>query len=136
MNKFSPPLKVAITLLVLLCHSPAQAASIGPCEGSVLERRLALIAFGKLAKGYEKEHGTLPDLCKTTFVWLQDNTPKLLQGARLCGSSEEGNVYYSCSLGVQGPDSEASDTIETCQLDLSSETLACENRTLITLMPS
>lgn len=123
-------------LSVLLCGLPifVQAAEITACKGSVLQRRLALLEFGKVAQGYIDGHGTLPDLCQEKLPEVSDLAPELLRGTLLCGSSKGGAVFYACELrAAPSTDAAAQDpVVERCRYSLSDQSLACEHQRVVT----
>lgn len=127
-------MKVVFILFLLTISEFIQAADTVICQGSVLQRRFALVQFGQNADAYIASKGKLPDLCTGEEVEILDNIPALLQNAVVCGSSEKGAVYYSCQLPSDqlGEASDPSPVIETCRYSLVDQSVSCENRSVVT----
>lgn len=125
-----------LALSVLLCGLPvfAEAAEITPCKGSALQRRVALLEFGKVAQGYIDGHGTLPNICQEKLPEVSERSPELLRGTLLCGSSKEGAVFYACELrAAPGSKTATQDpVVERCRYSLSDQSLACEHQRVVT----
>lgn len=126
MNYSVKLMKLVLIIFVLLTALVAQA-DVGECEGTVLQRRFALVQFGQLVDAYVLAKGGLPDICATSVAGVSDSVPALLKDASVCGSSEEGAVYYSCQIP-----SNDSPVIESCRYSLADQSMSCENRTLVT----
>lgn len=127
-------MKLSFLLVLLsLLSSFTHAKDLAECEGSVLERRLALVQFGKTVDAYITTHGELPNICSVSVSELDNAVPLLLQNALLCGSTEEKAVYYSCVL-IQENHREVSKVIERCSYSLSDQTMGCENKSLVTVI--
>lgn len=120
-------MKTAFSIFFLLTTLPAQAGEIGLCKGSVLQRRLALVQLGQIVEDYVLAKGELPDICVAPVAGISDKIPDLLMGASICGSSNEGAVYYSCRIP-----SRDSPVIESCRYSLADQSMSCENRTMVT----
>lgn len=123
------------TILILVSLPLFGAAEpAAPCEGSVLERRLALVKLGELAEAYIAAQDALPDLCQQELQAIKDALPERLKTAQVCGSSEEGMVYYSCELSTTISDKLGSFTqvMETCRYYFKDQSLACDNRSTVT----
>lgn len=112
---------------LLILSFAAQASDYVLCDGTVLQRRFALVQFGQLADTYISAKGSLPDICAAPVAGVSDSVPNLLKNASVCGSSKEGAVYYSCQIA-----GENSPVIETCRYSLVDQSMSCENRTVIT----
>ena len=127
-------MKVVFILFLLAISEVIQAADTVICQGTVLQRRFALVQFGQNADSYVASKGELPDLCAEEGVTILDNIPALLQNAVVCGSSEKGAVYYSCQLPSDqaGDASGHSPVIETCRYSLIDQSVICENRSVVT----
>lgn len=104
------------------------------CQGSVLQRRFALVQFGQSAEAYIANKGALPDMCAATVPEILDRIPPVLKSAAVCGSSEKGSVYYSCQIPPEqsGDLANRSPVIETCRYSLVDQSVSCENRTVVT----
>jgi hypothetical protein len=120
-------MKPVLTIFIFLTALTAQAEEIGGCKGTVLQRRFALVQFGQLADAYVRVKGALPDICATSIGGVSDSVPELLKDAAVCGSSEEGSVYYSCQIP-----SKDSPIIESCRYSLTDQSMSCENRIMVT----
>jgi hypothetical protein len=116
-----------LTFFILLSVLTVQAEEIGECEGTVLQRRFALVQFGQLVDAYILAKGVLPDICATPVAGGSDSVPALLKDAFVCGSSEAGSVYYSCQISAND-----SPVIESCRYSLADQSMSCENRTMVT----
>ena len=136
-------------LASFVVSTPAMAASdIQPCDGSVLERRLALVQFGKAVDAYLIEHEYLADMCQHKHELLTD-VPEVLRTARVCGSTDESKVHYTCLLtktkhtsqaspasktneaNKQNANAEVLQVIEQCQYSLTDQSVSCENKSLV-----
>ena len=127
-------MKAALIIFLLLISSFAQAADAPLCKGSVLQRRFALVQFGKLANAYIATTGTLPDICSQSVADIANGIPDLLKGTSVCGSSKEGAVFYSCQIPpahFETP-SDAGPVIESCRYSLVDQSVSCDNRSVIT----
>lgn len=104
------------------------------CQGSVLERRLGLVELGELAEKYIDQHGNLPDLCAKEVKTITDAIPARIASTSVCGSSEQGIVYYTCELSTTVTDDKGSFTqvLETCRYYFKDQSLACDNRSTVT----
>ncbi len=120
-------MRTALTIFALLFASIIQADEISECKGTVLQRRFALVQFGQLADGHIRAKGVLTDICTTPVAGVSDRVPDLLKGTLVCGSSEEGAVYYSCQIPSKDPP-----VIENCHYSLADQSVSCENRTMVT----
>lgn len=127
-------LKVALIAALFLPPFSAVAGDMTSCNGTVLQRRVALVQFGQLVDAYIATQGELPDICSAPVDGLANGIPDLLRGASICGSSNEGFVYYSCVIPVAPPTSsfENSPVIESCRYSLINHSVSCENRFLMT----
>jgi|GEM_PF-2407529 len=133
-------LKAAFIIYLMLISLIAQASDIASCNGTVLQRRLALVQFGRMADAYIVTEGALPDICSAPVAGISDAIPDLLQGASVCGSSREGAVYYSCQISKgqsKAPagsptENPAAPIIETCRYSLVDQSVSCENRSVVT----
>lgn len=119
-------MKIALAAPLLLSLA-VQASEIALCDGTVLQRRFALVQLGQIADSYISTKGSLPDICAAPVAGVSDSVPNLLKNASVCGSSKEGAVYYSCQIA-----GENSPVIETCRYSLVDQSMSCENRTVIT----
>ncbi len=121
-------------IVVLLCCSATSlfGQDLSPCEGTVVQRRFALIQLGKIADTYIKKNGTLPNLCPNEGEFLAKNTPDVLRSALICGSSKEERIFYNCILknetANKGP------VIESCTYALDGKPLTCENKFVATII--
>ncbi len=120
-------MKTALTIFVILFAPIIQADEMSACKGSVLQRRFALVQFGQVVDDHSRARGVLPDICTTPVVGVADRVPDLLKGTWVCGSSEEGAVYYSCQIPSKDPP-----VIENCRYSLADQSVSCENRTMVT----
>ena len=122
--------------IALLLSVPAflQAAEINSCNGTVLQRRVALLQLGRLAEAYIASRGALPDICSAVVEGASDGIPNILKSTLVCGSSREGHVYYSCQLppGHSDARTDQSPVVETCRYSLAEHSLSCENRSVVT----
>lgn len=128
-------LKAWSIIVLFLGVLTAQAGDLALCEGTVLQRRLALVEFGQLADAYIKNKSQLPDICVAPVLGVSDAIPALLKSASVCGSSEEGFVYYSCQIpsAQSGALSEGALMVsESCRYSLVDQSVRCENRSVIT----
>lgn len=121
-------MKIVLTIILLALTLSAQAAEQLSCRGSVLERRFALIQFGRLADAFVAANGQLPDICETPVEGVSDRVPEILAGSRVCGSSKEGAVHYSCELDPPDASSEVIQVIESCRYSLVDQSVSCTNR--------
>jgi hypothetical protein len=120
-------LRSALVILLFIVSLFAESGEITPCNGTVLQRRVALVQLGQLADTYILANGALPNICAVPVAGVSDSIPGWLQDASVCGSSEEGAVYYSCQIP-----SKASPVIERCRYSLADQSMTCENRTMVT----
>jgi hypothetical protein len=127
-------LKAALLIVLLLISSFVQAADTPSCKGSVLQRRFALVQFGRMADAYIATKGTLPDICSAPVAEILEGVPDLLKGASVCGSSKEGSVYYSCQMPPVQSSTPSDDApvIESCRYSLVDQSVSCENRSVMT----
>lgn len=111
-----------------------QAGDIATCEGSVLQRRVALVQFGNFVDAHITAKGALPDICATNVTDILAGVPELLKRATVCGSSKESAVYYSCQLPPtsSGGRPGQSPVIESCRYSLVDQSVSCENRSVVT----
>jgi len=126
--------KAAFVAILLLVPLFSQAMEINSCNGTVLQRRVALLQLGRIVDAYVATAGALPDICAVPVVGVSDHIPQLLKSTLVCGSSKDGSVYYSCQLppGHPGTPSDHSPVIETCRYSLEEKALSCENRSVVT----
>jgi hypothetical protein len=133
-------LKAALLILLSLISSLAQAIDTPSCKGSVLQRRFALVQFGRMVDAYIATKGALPDICSEPVAGISDVVPDLLNGALVCGSSKEGSVYYSCQIppvqsgAPTGTPSDDAPVIESCRYSLVDQSVSCENRSVMTII--
>ncbi|MCR6650967.1 MAG: hypothetical protein NVV73_05435 [Cellvibrionaceae bacterium] len=121
----------AASIIVLLLAAPwVQASDMASCNGTVLQRRLALVELGRLADAYIAVKNQLPDICAAPVTGVSDAIPNLLRGASVCGSSREGFVYYSCQ--IPSAPAESSPVVESCRYSLANQSVSCENRSVVT----
>jgi hypothetical protein len=127
-------LKFALIFFLLSISLFVQAGDMAPCNGSVLQRRLALVQFGRLVDAHIATKGALPDICSAPVKEILDGIPDLLKGALVCGSSKEGSVHYSCQIPSlkAGTPSEEVPVIESCRYSLVDQSVSCENRSVVT----
>ena len=127
-------MKAALILFLLMVSLFAQAGDIAFCEGSVLQRRFALVQFGQAADAYIANKGELPDICAAGDAEIVASIPALLKRTAVCGSSEQGVVYYYCQIPPEqsSDPSDYSPVIETCRYSLVDQSVACENRSVVT----
>ena len=128
-------LKAWSIIVLFLGGLTAQAGDLALCEGTVLQRRLALVEFGQLADAYIKNKSQLPDICVAPVLGVSDAIPALLKSASVCGSSEEGFVYYSCQIPSAQSGALAEGAVmvsESCRYSLVDQSVRCENRSVIT----
>lgn len=127
-------MKTVMMFFLLLITTQAQAADLGACNGTVLQRRFALVQLGRLVDAYRMSNSALPDLCAAPVVGVSDRIPDLLKGASVCGSGKEGFVYYACQLPAAPASTheEESPVIETCRYSLVDQSVSCENRSVMT----
>lgn len=127
-------LKLVLIVFLLLIALFVQAGDVAACKGSVLQRRFALVQFGRLADAYIATKNDLPDICSEPAVEILAAVPDLLKGTSVCGSSKEGAVYYSCLLpkAQSLAPSDNSPVIESCRYSLLDQSVICENRSLVT----
>lgn len=128
-------LKAWSIIVLFLGVLTAQAGDLALCEGTVLQRRLALVEFGQLADAYIKNKSQLPDICVAPVLGVSDAIPALLKSASVCGSSEEGFVYYSCQIPSAQSGALAEGAVmvsESCRYSLEDQSVSCENRSVIT----
>ena len=127
-------LKFAVIVFLLSISFFVQAGDMGPCNGSVLQRRLALVQFGRLVDSHIATKDKLPDICSEPVKEISDGIPDLLKGALVCGSSKEGSVHYSCQIPSVKPGTPSVDAtvIESCRYSLVDQSVSCENRSVVT----
>lgn len=129
-------MKAASVLILALMMTSlwVQASDITLCSGTVLQRRLALVELGRFTDAYVSNKGALPDICVTPVAEVSGAIPDLLKSASVCGSSEQGFVYYSCQM--PNARAEVSDentrVIESCRYSLANQSVSCENRSIVT----
>lgn len=128
-----PTLLSVLIIAVLAVES--YAADLPACEGSVLQRRFALVQFGKVVDSYIASQGSLPDICQARVPEIINGVPNLLKHALLCGSTQEKAVHYSCLLTQQPSEQlSANKIIERCNYSLENQAVSCENKSLVTVI--
>lgn len=124
---------VAFIFSVATCSLSA-AKELSPCEGSVLQRRLALVEFGKVVDDYIAVNKVLPNLCGKHVVGISNHVPDLLSKSTICGSLDEKRVYYQCQLDLllDQKAGTSAQVIEECSYLLADESLRCDNKSVVT----
>lgn len=123
-------------LLFLISLFPLLSLGSGlvPCDGSVLERRLALAEAGELAGTYIAENGELDGFCSAYAQGGTRQASPLLDKSLTCESSEKDIVYYTCELSRSRnvADGRITLILESCSYVLDSQSISCENNAVVT----
>lgn len=127
-------LKTVLSIFLFFLSSLVQAADTPSCKGSVLQRRFALVQFGRMADAYIATKGSLPDICSEPVAGISDAMPEVLKGTLICGSSKESLVYYACQIPPEQFEtpSDGAPVIESCRYSLVDQSVRCDNRSVMT----
>lgn len=123
--------------LLLLWPALAQALDITACEGSVLQRRLALAEAAETAEAWISTHPQSTDFCQAYTENSGRAVPRLLKGRLECESEESEIVYYVCEAGrsrTSDEDDHVTMVLESCSYSLAKKKLACENNSVVTTL--
>lgn len=114
--------------------SLAKDADIARCEGTVLQRRLALAEAGKLAETYLSNNGHLTDFCFEYSEQGNDHISGILESSLACESNGKNILYYLC-MQSKTQDSNSGQltlVLESCSYSLANHKINCENNSVVT----
>ncbi len=125
----------SLILLGVVAPLTAFGSDIAPCEGTVLERRLALAQAGKSARAYMAQNSELPAFCRDYIETDKAQASALISDSLHCGTNRENIVYYVCELRRSRSSSDKSEVtlvLESCTYTLDDRTISCENKSVVT----
>ena len=104
------------------------------CEGTVLQRRLALAEAGKLAESYLSTSDKLAAFCLEYSAPEYGQASPLLKNSLACESGEKNILYYVCEVSrtQDSGNDQATLVLESCTYSLDRQTISCEDNSVVT----